>query len=170
MRLDGRLYKLISSRLILGVLVASVVCFSLGATDPTEHFNKLGGKLMCTCGCAQSLLGCDHVGCPNRGEEMDLLRTGIAGGQGDAAILDSFVQKYGTVVLAAPTTKGFDLLAWIMPFAVALVALLGTIFLVRHWAAQQVPAGNGPVNPLQARAEEEMRERIRRETGTDGGV
>ncbi|WP_263358249.1 cytochrome c-type biogenesis protein [Acidicapsa ligni] len=169
--LAGRLYKMISSRLLLGVLVASVVCFSLGATDPTEHFNKLGNKLMCTCGCAQSLLLCDHEGCPSRGQEMDDLRSGINSGQSDEAILQGFVGRYGTVVLAAPTTHGFDLLAWIMPFAVALVALLGTIFLVRHWAAQQPKlADHASLSPAQARAEDEMRERIRRETGTDGGV
>jgi cytochrome c-type biogenesis protein CcmH len=147
------------------LLVAAVVCFSLGATDQQARFEKVGGHLMCTCGCAQSLLGCDHVGCPSRGEEMDKLRQGIAGGRSDAAILDSFVADYGAVVLSAPTTKGIDLLAWIMPFAVSAVALVGTIFLVRHWAKNQPKlASAGQVDPV---AEDEMRERIRRETGTE---
>jgi cytochrome c-type biogenesis protein CcmH/NrfF len=150
------------------VLVAAVVCFSLGATDSTARFNALGGKLMCTCGCAQSLMGCDHVGCPNRGGEMDQLRSGIASGQSDQLILDGFVERWGTTVLAAPTMKGFDLVAWIMPFAVAGLALLGTIFLVRHWTSQQPKlAPAKPVSPARARAEEEMRERIRRETGIE---
>ena len=152
-------------RLGQGVLVAAIVCVSLGATDQQARFEKVGGKLMCSCGCAQSLLGCDHVGCPSRGEEMAKLRRGIASGQSDAAILDSFVADYGAVVLSAPTTKGIDLLAWIMPFAVSAVALLGTIFLVRHWAKNQPKlAQAGPIDP---KAEEEMRERIRRETGTE---
>jgi cytochrome c-type biogenesis protein CcmH len=155
-------------RLAQAVLVASVVCFSLGATDSTARFNQLGGKLMCTCGCAQSLMGCDHVGCPNRGGEMDQLRSGIASGQSDQMILDGFVERWGTTVLAAPTMKGFDLVAWIMPFAVAGLALLGTIFLVRHWAKQQPKlAPAGPMSPARAKAEEEMRERIRRETGIE---
>jgi cytochrome c-type biogenesis protein CcmH len=99
---------------------------------------------------------------------MDLLRKGIAGGQSDESILAQFVQNYGTVVLAAPTTQGFDLVAWIMPFAVAALALIGTIFLVRHWSKQQTAlaktAAKGMRDPV---AEEAMRERIRRETGTD---
>jgi cytochrome c-type biogenesis protein CcmH len=148
-----------------GLLVAAIVCVSLGATDQTARFDKVGGHLMCTCGCAQSLLGCDHVGCPSRGAEMDQLRQGIASGKSDAAILDSFVEDYGAVVLSAPTTKGFDLLAWIMPFAVSAGALLGTIFLVRHWAKNQPKPA--PARPPDAKAEEEMRERIRRETGTE---
>jgi cytochrome c-type biogenesis protein CcmH len=157
------------ARFFQALLVATVVCFTLGtttaATDASARFNDVGRKLMCTCGCAQSLLGCDHVGCPNRGGEMDELRAGIANGESDAAILQGFVQRYGKVVLSAPTTEGFDLVAWIMPFAVAVLALIGTVFLVRHWAKQQpaLAAAKG----LSGTAAEAMRERIRRETGTD---
>ena len=157
--------KQISGYLAQGLLVAAIVCVSLGATDQQARFEKVGGHLMCTCGCAQSLLGCDHVGCPSRGDEMDKLRQGIAGGQSDAAILDSFVAEYGAVVLSAPTTKGIDLLAWIMPFAVSALALVGTIFLVRNWAKNQPKLA--PAGPLDAKAVDEMRERIRRETGTE---
>jgi cytochrome c-type biogenesis protein CcmH/NrfF len=112
------------------------------------------------------------VGCPNRGGEMDELRDGIANGQSDAAILDGFVGRWGSIVLAAPTTQGFDLVAWIMPFAVAALALVGTIFLVRNWAKNQpkLAVAAAPASPAQARAEDAMRERIRRETETDGEV
>jgi cytochrome c-type biogenesis protein CcmH len=151
------------------LLVAAVVCFSLGATDSTEHFNKVGGKLMCTCGCAQSLLGCDHVGCTYRGEEMDMLRTGIASGQNDSLILQSFVQKYGATVLAAPTTQGFDLVAWIMPFAVAIAGLVGAIFLVRNWSKKErlAMAAVSARGPGDVRANEDMQARIRRDTGIE---
>ena len=163
--MQRRIFASRLARVAQALLVAAVVCFSLGATDTEARFNKIGSKLMCTCGCAQSLLGCDHVGCPNRGGEMDQLRTGIANGQSDAAILQGFVQQYGAIVLAAPTTQGFDLVAWIMPFAVALLALLGTVFLVRHWAKQQpkLAVAKGPSSP----ADDAMRERIRRETGIE---
>jgi cytochrome c-type biogenesis protein CcmH/NrfF len=152
------------------LLVAGAVCFSTGATDPQAHFEKLGNGLMCSCGCEQQLLKCDHVGCTYRGEEMDMLRTAIDSGQNDSLILQSFVQRYGATVLAAPTTQGFDLLAWIMPFAVAAVALIGTILLVRNWAKSQpklASASGAPADPAQVRAETEMQERIRRETGTE---
>lgn len=157
------------ARVAQALLIAAVVCVSVGATDPDVRFNKIGAKLMCSCGCAQSLLGCDHVGCPNRGSEMDQLRDGIANGQSEAVILDGFVARWGATVLGAPTTKGFDLVAWIMPFAVAAVALIGTILLVRNWAKNQprLAAATVPSNPAQARAEDAMRERIRRETETD---
>jgi cytochrome c-type biogenesis protein CcmH len=107
------------------------------------------------------------VGCPNSAGELDELRTGIANGQSNQQILDSFVGKYGAIVLAAPTGHGFDVVAWIAPFAVFAAALLGTILLVRRWSVgrtQAVAADTSTMDP----AERERREQIRRETG-DGG-
>jgi len=165
------LMKFGRSRLVQAVLIVAIVVFSLGATDSAGRFNDLGHKMMCTCGCGQVLLECNHVGCPVSGGMRDELSNGIASGQNDSLILQSFVQRYGATVLAAPTTEGFDLVAWIMPFAVAAVALIGTIFLVRHWSKQQAlvaaAAMKQPGSAIQARAEESMRERIRHETGTE---
>jgi hypothetical protein len=46
--------------------LAIAVCFSLGATDAGSRYNKISNhQLMCTCGCAQVLGECNHVGCPN---------------------------------------------------------------------------------------------------------
>lgn len=79
-------------------------------------------------------------------------------------ILDSFAAKYGATVLAAPTTRGFDLVAWIAPGAVFLAALLGTILLVRHWSAGRKRASQ----PAKAEEMNQLRERIRRETSEGG--
>ena len=95
-------------RVAQALIVVVLVCFSLGATDSANRFNKVGGKLMCTCGCAQMLLGCDHVGCPNRGDEMDRLRSGIAGGLTDAGRFSmDLCRSMGWWCLAAPPAKGF---------------------------------------------------------------
>ena len=148
-------------------MLAIAVCFSLGATDAGSRYTDLNHRLMCTCGCAEILGECNHVGCPNSAGELDELRTGIANGQSNQQILDSFVGKYGAIVLAAPTGHGFDVVAWIAPFAVFAAALLGTILLVRRWSVgrtQAVAADTSTMDP----AERERREQIRRETG-DGG-
>jgi len=111
------------------------------------------------------------VGCTQSGEELALLRTDIASGMTDSQIFAAFSAKYGATVLAAPRTHGFDLVAWIAPFAVFAAALLGTILLIRRWsgisaAKAQVAAANPP---METAADVERRERIRRETGLDGG-
>jgi cytochrome c-type biogenesis protein CcmH len=145
--------------------LAVAVCFSLGATDAGTRFNTLNHRLMCTCGCAEILGECNHVGCPNSSGELEELRTGIAAGKSDQEILSSFVGKYGAVVLAAPTTQGFDLVAWIAPFAVFAAALLGTILLVRRWSVGSSP-NEVPADP----ASEALIKKIRRETdSSDGG-
>lgn len=153
------------------VLVAVAVCFSLGASDAGSRFNDLGNRLMCTCGCAQLLGGCDHVGCPSRGQEMTDLQAQISAGKTDQEVLSWFAAKYGATVLAAPPAKGFDLLAWIAPFAVFGAALLGTILLIRHWG--NLPGGKMEpvaVNAGKLDPEEQARiEQIRRETGAEGG-
>jgi cytochrome c-type biogenesis protein CcmH/NrfF len=154
-------------RALQASVLAVSVCFSLGATDASSRFSSLNHRLMCTCGCAQILGECNHLGCPNSSGELDELRAGVANGQSDKEIFDSFVIKYGAIVLAAPTGEGFDLVAWIAPFAVFAAALLGTILLVRRWSVGKTPApatNAAAVDP----ADRERREQIRRETG-DGG-
>lgn len=158
-------------RAVEASLLALAICFSLGASDAGSRFNNLSHRLMCTCGCAQLLGECNHVGCPESGRERNELSAAIASGQSDQQILDAFSAKYGATVLAAPPTKGFDLVAWVAPFVVFAAALLGTILLIRRWG------GLGATKPQAALeqagldpAEQERIERIRRETGTEGGL
>jgi cytochrome c-type biogenesis protein CcmH len=126
---------------------------------------------MCQCGCAQLLGECDHVGCPDRDKELSELTTDIAAGMTDQQIFDEFVSKYGATVLAAPTTKGFNLVAWIAPFAVFAAALLGTILLIRRWGGlggrREAPATL--VAESASPEERERLERIRQETSSEGG-
>ena len=140
--------------------LALAVCFSMGATDAGSRFNDLGHRLMCTCGCAQLLGECNHVGCPESGRERNELTAAIASGLSDTDVLASFSTKYGATVLAAPTTHGFDLVAWIAPFAVFAAALLGTILLVRHWSVGRTQATAQASSPEM----DALRERVRRET------
>jgi len=150
------------------LLLALAVCFSMGATDAGSRFNDLGHRLMCTCGCAQLLGECNHVGCPESGRERNELTAAIASGLSDTDVLASFSTKYGATVLAAPTTRGFDLVAWIAPFAVFAAALLGTILLVRHWSVGRTQAAT----PVSTPEMDVLRERVRRETesGNGGGL
>ena len=166
LRLNARVPRLsffIRSAQALALAVA--VCFTLGATDASSRFNDLGHRLMCTCGCSQLLGECNHVGCPESGRMRDELSAAIGGGSTpDKEILANFATKYGATVLAAPTMHGFDLVAWIAPFAVFAAAMLGTILLVRHWSLGKTQFATGPSSP----EIDALRDKIRRETGSDG--
>jgi len=142
--------------------VSLLAVLMLGANDPEARFNRVGHNLMCVCGCAQVLLECNHVGCPDSSRMIPELRDQLAASTSDKTILNWFAQKYGATVLAAPIRGGFDNVAWIMPMAVFFLATLGTAWLVRIWSrgrALAAPAGTAPT--LQ---DDELRERIRRET------
>jgi len=78
-------------------------------------------------------------------------------------------------MLAAPTMHGFNLVAWIAPFAVLAAGFLGTVLLVRRWSVGRtpLPAGTSPDSSMDAIAdpeERERRQRIRRDTGMDGDL
>ena len=151
---------------VQALLLAVAVCFWTGAASDSARFNDLGHRLMCTCGCAQLLGECNHVGCTESGRERNELSAAIASGATDQQILNSFAAKYGMTVLAAPPTRGFSLVAWVAPFAVFAAALLGTILLVRHWSLGRTGAAAQAATPEM----NALREKIRRETEAGGEV
>jgi cytochrome c-type biogenesis protein CcmH len=143
-------------------LIAALTVLFLGA-DPDARFTKLGHQLMCMCGCNQILLECNHVGCTYSDRMRNELSAGLERGDSDSLVLQSFVQKYGNTVLAAPTSSGFNVVAWITPFAIFALAILGTIWLVRAWKARAVaqPVAHPNLAPEEL---DELRKRARQET------
>ncbi len=143
-------------------LVLVLACMVLlGAGDDNLRFDKLGHKLMCRCGCNQVLLECNHVGCQYSERMRDELMAGIQRGDSDDLVLQAFVQKYGTTVLAAPTTTGFNRVAWIMPFVALTAGVMLVIVVVRAWHHRRATA-----IPVSASATEldSYRQRARQET------
>ena len=143
-------------------LIALLAMTFLGA-DTDARFNRLGHQLMCMCGCNQVLLECNHVGCTYSTRMRDELSAAITRGDSDSLILQSFVQKYGQTVLAAPTDKGFNIVAWIMPFAVFVAAIGLTVWLVRLWKSRAV-AQPVPRPKLSTEQLDELRKKARQET------
>lgn len=141
----------------LGLLV-----FSLGSADPAKRFNELGHKMICQCGCNQVLLECNHYGCPVSPQMRAELQAGLDRGDSDDLILQSFVQKYGAVVLAAPIRGGFDNVAWIVPIAAFLLATLGVALLIQRWRRPLSAAMTG--GGAAAAHSNSVLERIRKET------
>lgn len=141
-------------------IIAAAALTLLGNGDRTRRFEKLGHELICTCGCNQILLECNHVGCPSSSAMRDELNAAMDKGGDNDAVLASFVTKYGPTVLAAPTTKGFDRVAWIVPFVVFALSIVVAVYVSRIWrqrTPQPATAGTGPLP-------DDLRARIRQET------
>lgn len=131
----------------------------LGAGEDAR-FNDLGHKMMCACGCRQILLQCNHVGCQYSDRMRNELSAALGRGDSDNLVLQAFVQKYGQTVLAAPTTSGFNWVAWIMPFIVFLAGIAVGILVILKWRAvpQTQTTGAGGI------ALDQFRQQARKET------
>lgn len=145
------------------LLVLALFTF-LGVGDEDARFRDLGHHLMCVCGCNQILLECNHVGCQYSDRMRGELAAALDRGDNDELALQSFIQKYGTTVVAAPSTKGFGRVAWVMPF-VALAAGLATVVLVvRSWRLRPTPAFADGLQPLRGPDRERFRDQADKET------
>ncbi len=149
-------------RRFLGV---SVICLAvilfMGAGDDAR-FTEVGHKLMCRCGCNQVLLECNHVGCTYSDSMRGELMAGMQRGDSDDLILQAFVQKYGPTVLAAPTTSGFNRVAWVMPFVALTGGLMIVVVVVKAWNTRR--GATVPVAEVSAPEMDELRRRVHEET------
>jgi len=61
-------------RILKSLLLPLALVLLMGADNQEARFQNLGGKIMCTCSCAQMLLKCNHVGCPNSAQMIGQVR------------------------------------------------------------------------------------------------
>lgn len=153
-----------SRRLAQIILLCMSVFALLGAGDPASRFNEIGHQMMCICGCKQILLECNHVGCPDSDGMRNELMAALTRGDSDSLVEQSFVQKYGPTVLAAPTTKGFDRAAYIMPFVALILGFGLVVIIVRSWKNRPEPAIAGGLRPVRGAELEQFRDQARKET------
>lgn len=158
--------------------VATLVCFfSLSAllSVPTRAQNErakdLGTKIMCMCGgCTDAAGKCTHSGrgtfagpCAFAQNELKEVDARVSAGSSDDLILQSFVQEYGPTVLISPPAKGFDLLAWLMPFVMLLAGAALVLYIVSQWKRRTALAPAPKVSP-------ELLSRIRHQIGGENDV
>ena len=140
-----------------------LLCLLLIGASSDARFNTLGHRMMCMCGCNQILLECNHVNCGYSDRMREELTAALQRPDSDDLILQGFVQKYGATVLAAPTTTGFNRVAWIMPFVAFGAGIFGVVYVVRIWRARQPAAAPAGAPTLTAELDD-YRQRARKET------
>jgi cytochrome c-type biogenesis protein CcmH/NrfF len=157
---ESRQQKFAGSRIALAVFAATLALGSLSVVptalaQQNPHAKKLANGMKCMCGgCEDSAGQCSHPGgsfsgpCETaRGMQKDL-DDRVAKNQTDDEIMAAYVTQYGPTILIEPPKKGFDLLAWVMPVLLPILALILVWFVVRNWRkkAQLAPAGGPPVD------------------------
>ncbi len=132
--------------LVLNVGTAAVSV----ANEPS--FQHIEESLTCQCGCGLTVHSCNHLQCPSAIPLRQEVRQQMAESKGEDGILAHFAEKYGEKILSSPTTTGFNLAAWVMPFVVVGIGALVVGFTLLRWRrrtadtviAPQPPSQDGP--------------------------
>lgn len=137
---------------IIPVVFLLVLLFPFAgySTDLTT----VSSKLICQCGCTMILSVCQ---CQKAEEMRNQIKTMIDQGKDEEEILKFFVNLYGEKVLGAPIKKGFNLLAYILPFIGILLGAILIWWLVRKWTRITHAEDKGE------EVEQEYQEKIRKE-------
>ena len=114
-----------------------ILLFTVLTLSPTAVYADTPGNVseqfICQCGCTLVLENCTHQECHSRSNMTDLINQKLDQGQSEAQITQFFVAQYGEQVLASPPKKGFNLTAWILPFAAMLFGGGVVYVALRKW-------------------------------------
>jgi cytochrome c-type biogenesis protein CcmH/NrfF len=157
-------FSLDSKRLRLIAALFIAVLLLLGAGDDSARIDRLGHQLMCVCGCNQVLLECNHVGCSYSTRMRDELTASVTRGDTDNGVLQSFIQTYGTTVLTVPTNRGFNKVAWIMPYLALIIGIAFVVFIVLAWKKRPLVVHASVPAAVRGAELDRFRDQARRET------
>jgi len=124
------------------VLAIAFVAPPREAAGARASGQEIAEALTCQCGCGLTVANCNHPNCsfsvPTR-ERIDAM---LAQGKGRAEIVAYFRKQYGEKILSAPTTQGFNLLAWTMPFIALLAGGAMIVLVMGRWRTRGAGAGD----------------------------
>ncbi|HEY2935126.1 MAG TPA: cytochrome c-type biogenesis protein CcmH [Gaiellaceae bacterium] len=121
------------------------------ASERHPTLSELEGQVMCPT-CHTTL---DESSSAIARRMKGFISARIAAGDTRSEIKRKLVAQFGTAVLAAPPRKGFDLLAWWLPFAG--LALAGGLVSIAAWRWAR---GRGPAAEPAAALEPELERRL----------
>jgi cytochrome c-type biogenesis protein CcmH len=135
---------------------------------------QVESALTCQCGCGLTVHSCNHLNCGSGIPLKNEIAEQIATGASHDEILGYFERKYGEKILSAPTTRGFNLAAWVVPFLAIGIGGLLVARVLRRWrrttvehvsdagASDPLHAGDTVDPALRARLDRELAELERR--------
>jgi cytochrome c-type biogenesis protein CcmH len=147
---------------VCATLAVALLAPVSAASRPTEA--DVAQSLTCQCGCGLTIANCNHPNCEFAVPVRHKIDAMIARGMSKVQIIAFFRHKYGEKILSSPTTQGFNLLAWTMPFiALALGGAFIVVTAARWRSAGASPAEPSPTkapSPRDAPADAERRRRL----------
>ena len=119
-------------RIYLTILAALFVLIGPATVWAASQMADLENALMCKCDdkCGKVLINCT---CDTSKETRKTLMSKLESGLTVDQIIKQYVDKYGETVLSAPTKSGFNLTAWILPFAALVAGGFGVRKVIHSW-------------------------------------
>jgi cytochrome c-type biogenesis protein CcmH len=136
--------------------VAALVAWASLAASPARAVapdarQEVEGRLMCYCGCANLTIRDCTCGTA-AGVKADIADR-LASGESPDQVVAAYVARHGEQIRSAPPRRGFNLLAWVTPFAAILGGAAMIVALTRRWRARGATALPGPDTPSGGAAE-----------------
>ena len=142
-------------RAVAVALLALVLAAPAAASERHPTLGELEGEVMCPT-CKTTL---DQSTAPIANRIRVFIGARIQAGDTKSEIKRKLVAEFGPAVLAEPSKKGLNLLAWVLPFVALGVGAVAVGWLVWRWSRRRpeaVPAGP-PLDPeLDRRVDEEL--------------
>jgi cytochrome c-type biogenesis protein CcmH/NrfF len=129
--------------LLAALILAAVTLASAqtAAEKPSVDTRRVGMRLACQCGCADSVATCAMLECSFSKPAKERIARMQTLGMTDAQIIDSFVRDYGAgVYLSKPSAFG-----WVVPYAIVGLGLLGLWWFLAKFREPQPLAELGPM-------------------------
>jgi cytochrome c-type biogenesis protein CcmF len=157
-----------TSLLILSLLMWPGLAWAQGETvavkarSPLQR--QLEGEIMCTCGCRSPMGSCQmRPNCGHYDTQAARLVQYLDQGMDRDAVRAAFVKEFGGQdVLAAPLDRGFNRLAWLFPYLLAITGLTAVVLTARRWSRPSAAQPGGlavDLDPsLNARLDDELRD------------
>lgn len=119
------------------LIVMLLASMALAFDGDSVREQSLTKRVFCNCGCREVLAECSHAECNAREPLKREIASAMLQGESDDRILGDLGAKYGAAILVVPAFRGFDALLWVVPVAVALIALLVSVW--RRWSVAEGP-------------------------------
>ncbi|MEE8413023.1 MAG: cytochrome c-type biogenesis protein CcmH [Dehalococcoidales bacterium] len=121
----------------IALLISILMVTPVKAAGP-ESFSvsDVSDQLVCQCGCNMILTNCSHIECGSREAMTTFIVQEMDRAQTTPQIIQTFVIQYGEQVLASPPKRGFNLVAWILPFVVILAGGVVIVGALRKWVSR----------------------------------
>ncbi len=130
---------------LIGFILLMFIAAPVTISARSAEVDEIASQLICQCGCYAVLNNCTHGECMVRDGMTQSIQDQLTSGKNKAQIIQTFVSQYGEAVLSTPPKQGFNLTAWIAPFAAIIVGGVVVWIAIKKWVRRGKETAPEPV-------------------------